>query len=232
VTFFAALLLLTGCKKEESSPTSTPTTTQPTTPSISFQGPNTQSSNQYAQLAKSNAQVINGYSSSFLAFSSLPGTQNGNVWTYTIDVPGQYSETITATQNADGSVSWKFSFNGSFGGVSVTNWVYLEGTTNADGKSGNLKFYETGKTVVQFEITWATDSQGLETGTYYIYSAGVLQSRVEMTNKTDGAGSMKIYTKKQNATALFLSMDINWLANGTGTYDLYDEAGNKTSGNW
>lgn len=223
------VFLIVGCDKETNPASSS--TTKPTAPKVSFNGPNTQSTNTYAQQAKGFSQLFNGFATEFAGLTSLPGgTQNGNTWTYTYTV-GNFTETITVELLTDGSYKWKVVFNGTDpnGGVGnpvvYSNWTAFEGTSSADGKSGSWKFYEENKTILQAELSWTTDAQGNELGTLKTYTAGVLQEQLDIVNNVNGTGSMKLYVKKSASTAMYLNVDIAWIANGTGTYKVYNEAG-------
>ncbi|MDP1677568.1 MAG: hypothetical protein Q8L88_11975 [Bacteroidota bacterium] len=226
---FAFGLLIVGCDKEESPASSS--TQKPSSPKVSFDGPNTQSTNTYAQQAKVFSQMFNGFALQFSTLAEMPGgTQNGNVWTYTYTVQG-FTETITVELLGDGSYKWKIIFNGTEPGGSITyvNWIAFEGTSSADGKSGSWKFYGENTTVLEAEISWSTDAQGNETGILKTYTNGVLQEKLDIVNNVNGTGSMKLYDKKTATTDLYLSIDISWIADGTGTYTVYNEAGTVTA---
>ena len=224
-------LAFVGCDKEKS-PTA-PTAEKPKSPTIAtFTGPNTQSTNTYALEAKSFSQMFNGFGAQFSAYANIPGaTQNGNTWTYTYTVQG-FTETITTELLGDGSSKWKIIFNGTEPGGSVTfvNWVVMEGTSSADGKSGSLKFYENNSTTLEAEISWTTDAQGNESGIMKTYTNGVTDNQIEVVNNIDGTGSMKVSGRKTGTTTLYLIVEISWLANGTGSYTSYTEAGVATTG--
>ena len=228
--FFAFGLFLVGCDKTSDNPTNA-TTQKPTSPKVTFDGPNTTSSNSYALEAKSYSQLFNSLALQFSSLADMPGgTQNGNVWTYTYTA-GSFTETISVEVLSDGSNKWKVMFSGTETGSSVTyvNWVAFEGTSSADGKSGSQKFYEDNTTTIEVEISWSTSAQGNETGILKSYTSGVLDEQLEIVNNTDGSGSMKLYEKKSGSVETYLSLDISWITNGTGTYKLYNEAGTVTS---
>jgi len=95
---FATMLIIAGCDKD-SNPVDTTPTKKPTAPQVAFQGPTTNSTNQYAVQAQSFSQMFNGFASFFTVFSGLEGTQNGNTWTYTYTM-GTLTETITMSRPA------------------------------------------------------------------------------------------------------------------------------------
>jgi hypothetical protein len=218
-----AMALLAGCDKDTNPIDSTPTK-KPTAPQVSMTGPNTNSTDPYAQQAQSFSMMFNGYTQFFTAFASLEGEQNGNTWTYTYNF-GTMSETITVTQQTDGSYTWTVVFNGVDGNTTYTNWKAMEGTSSADNKSGSWKIYAENSTQLEAELAWNTDAQGNETGMLKAYTNGVLNEQLDIVNNIDGSGSMKMYQKKNNSNDLFLNIEITWIANGTGAYTVYDENG-------
>lgn len=222
----ATMLMIAGCDKD-SNPIDTTPTKKPSAPQVAFQGPTTNSTNEYALQAQMFSLMFNGYASFFGSFSELEGTQNGNTWTYSYTM-GTMTQTITVTQLSDGSYTWSVVFNGTDGNITYVNWKAFEGTSSADNKSGTWKIYAENSTQLEAELAWATDAQGNETGMLKVYENGVLNEQLDIVNNINGSGSMKLYQKKSSSTVLFLHMDIVWAANGTGTYTVYDENGNIT----
>lgn len=218
-----AMTLLAGCDKESNPIDDTPSK-KPTAPTLSMSGPNTNSTNQFALQAQSFSQMFNGYAQFFTAFASLEGEQNGNTWTYTYNF-GTITETITVTQQSDGSYTWAVIFNGTDGEVTYNNWKAMEGTSSADSKSGSWKVYTENSTQLEAELAWNTDAQGNETGMLKSYTNGVLNEQLDIVNNIDGSGSMKMYQKKNSSNDLFLNIEITWIANGTGAYTVYNENG-------
>jgi hypothetical protein len=218
-------LLIVGCDKETNPTAAAPK--KPASPKVTFNGPTTNSTNPYATQAQGFSSMFNGFALEFSALADMPGgTLNGNVWTYTYNY-GTFSETITIEQLADGSNKWKVVYNGTEPGGAITfnNWTAFEGTSSADGKSGSLKFYSENSTTLEAEISWTTDAQGNESGIIKTYSNGILGQEIDIINNIDNSGSMKSYMKKSASTAMYLNMEIAWIANGTGTYKVYTEAG-------
>ncbi|MCK9409039.1 MAG: hypothetical protein WCX28_05745 [Bacteriovoracaceae bacterium] len=209
-----------GCKDEDS-----PTTPaqKPTSPQISFSGPNTQSDNQYANQAKASAQSFNSQGELFKAFAQLPGTQNGNVWTYSFTANG-LTETITSELLSNGSYRWKIVFDGLYEDddttITVQHWTAFEGTTTADGKTGSWVVYEYNSTVKQGELIWASDASGNETGTFITYTHGVAEKKLEVVNNVNGTGKL-IYYQTGATGPMYKYLEISWLADGTGTYQIY-----------
>lgn len=229
--FFAATIQFSGCAKKEDNPVDSKPS-KPGIPTLSLKGPNTQSTNTYASMANMYALLMNGELGFLEAFRDLQGTQNGNVWTYTVTA-GTLTETITATVSANGSTTWKVIFNGTIdNSTTVNNWVAFEGTTSADGKSGNWKVYEPGTTTLSALFEWSTDGAGIQTATLQTYNNGATNGKMTMTNNPNGSGTLKIYSLNGSNNTLYLSVDISWLANGTGSYTTYTQDGTSTTGTW
>lgn len=220
--------MITGCSDEDS-PTTPAASTKPAAPVVSFNGPNTSSTNQYATQAKSASSLFNSQGEMFNAFAQLPGTMNGNVWTYSQTVNG-LTTTITSENLSNGSYRWKIIYNGAYsdGGNAgtVSNWTAFEGTTTADGKTGSWKIYAFNSTNVELEMSWATDASGNETGSIKMYDMNVLDEQLDLVNNMNGTGSMTFFTR--GVSSFYKNFEVSWIADGTGTYTVYNEAGTIT----
>lgn len=220
-TFWTALVLimmacfLAGCAKDDESPTEPPQQDKPAFPTVTFKGPNTTSNDSYAQLTKAYAEVFNVFTTFWQPFLSLPATRDGNNWKWTYSGPG-FTQTFTASKQADGSHTWSLVYNGTIDGVVYNNWKFLEGTTSADGKNGSWKAYEDNSTRLDLEVSWTTSAANVLTGTWKEYVNGVLDGRTELINNPDGSGELKSYNKGNVMT--FRAV---WLANGSGQWWTY-----------
>jgi hypothetical protein len=226
--FSIAIIILalgvTGCSEEDSPAASTPT--KPTVPQTSFTGPNTASTNEFVQQAKFSSSFFNVYGEMFKSFASLPGTQNGNVWTYS-ETQNGLTVKVTTTLLANGSYTWSIEMNGLYTDedttIQVTNWKAFEGTSSADGKTGTWRMYNYNTTTPILDMNWATSSTGVETGSMSFYDNGTKITQTDIVNNPNGSGSLTSYVK--GATSLYKSMEVMWNADGTGTYKIYNEAG-------
>jgi len=158
----AAIILLAGCSKKDS-PTSSNGSSAPVVSPVTFSGPSTTSSDVHAYEAQSLALSANAYSSYFSIFAAQQGTQNGNTWTWTESYYGA-SVTFTGTQTSTG-YSWKWIYSGydSSSQMTYNNWVFLEGTTSADGKTGTWTIYQDNTTKVAANYSWSVDASGKKT---------------------------------------------------------------------
>jgi hypothetical protein len=189
IVLIVLLAAITGCKKNESSPTDSGGTAN--IPQVSFTGPNT--NDPKAATAKSYATSMNGIMSASSVFANMPAQQNGNTSTWTYGGGGM-SYTFTGVKQGDGSYTWSYTFTGTEGGVSYVNFTMWQGTTSADGKSGSWTFFEPGHTGKTDEYVYSTDANGVLTGTWYIYlTNGSLGGKYVTVNNPDGSGSIDIY---------------------------------------
>jgi hypothetical protein len=217
-----------GCSKNNSSPTQ-PQNTPPSLPSVAFKGPVTNSQDQNAQQAKLHIQSINGYTGVLAPYTGLQGTASGNSWTWTYVVQN-LTAVLTATQQSDGSYYWKLVLNGTDPNTNTlyNNWMAIDGTTSADGKSGNFKVYVPNTTTMLAQFAWSPSPNGVLTGTFKLYdNTGAVISQIDIVNNGDGSGEVRL------STGGTLSFRAVWQANGSGQWWRYDANGNQTAtGNW
>jgi hypothetical protein len=223
-----ATIIASGCSKS-SSPSSPPTTTTPTPPSITFKGPNTNSSDTYAQMVKSMAASFTGLTSLYSPYFATNPKQNGSTWTWTVTEPPSLTATFTATKQSDGSFVWKLVLNGKSSSDSTTynNWTALQGTSSADGKNGDWKVYQTNTTILAGEFIWSTDNAGKLTGTLRSYSeTGTLSGSIAIINNSDGSGEIDEY----DGNALVFKAV--WTSSGSGTWWSYNNGTQTGTGTW
>lgn len=214
ILLFAALLI-TSCSKKDDNPTG-PQEQAPALPNVAFKGPNTNSTDATAQQTKGLVESMNAYPMFFSGmFASTKPTSSGNEWKWVYSAGNGATVTYSASKNTDGSYTWRMIFNGVIDGVSYVNWKFLEGTTSADGKSGTWKIYDDNTTILIAEYNWSTNSAGVLNGTFIGYENGVLEVKMEITNRPDNSGELLLYDK----TVLVLKSI--WLANGTGEWWSY-----------
>jgi hypothetical protein len=227
---FTALLLfafiLAGCSKKDDSPTE-PQVTAPTVPTLVFKGPNTNSTDQNAQMVKSYVSAINTFTTMFAPYQYLQSVKDGNTWTWTY-TEGTLTVKMTAIPQNDGSFLWKMIFNGKDPSSNLTysNWTAMEGSTSGDGKSGNWKIYDDNTTILAGDFTWATANNVL-TGTQKDYSNGVSTGQIVVVNNPDNTGEMRVYS----GTAM--TYKATWTAAGAGTWWTYNSSGTQSgTGSW
>jgi hypothetical protein len=232
-TFAVAMALVAaGCSKS-SSPTSPQTSSAPTFPLVTIKGPNTNSTNTYAQTTKATCASVSALTTpAFLgALITVNPTQSGNTWTWTA-TEATLSITSTATKQSDGSYTWSATLNGIDPSDSVhyNNWVALTGSSSADGKSGDFKSYNVNATTLEGDFIWSTNASGVLTATLQSYSSNgsTVTGKLVITNNPDNSGELDEYT---GTVLVFKS---TWVAAGTGSWWTYDSGtGTQTgTGTW
>jgi len=227
VILLFASVLITSCSKKDDNPAA-PGETAPGIPSVSFKGPNTSSTDQFAQQTKSIVTSFNAYPMLFSGmFASVKPSGGGNNWNWVLSPGNGATETFTGTKNSDGSYSWKLVFNGTVDDVSYNNFKAMDGHTSADGKSGNWRIYEDNTTTLVAEFSWTTSSSGVLSGNLIEYDGPDISGQMTVVNNTDNSGELKIYG--QNSEMQFNS---TWKADGTGEWHSYDNGLETTNGNW
>ncbi|MBN1398182.1 MAG: hypothetical protein JXA06_09160 [Bacteroidetes bacterium] len=217
---FVLAIGIVGCDDESSNPAdSNNNTTTPALPQVSFQGPNTNSSDPNAQIANSHAAQMNAIVSQSQMFAAMPPQQNSNtfVWTYTVQ---GLTYTLTAVKQNDGSFTWNVILNGTDGTNTFNNYKPCEGTVNADGKSGTWTVYDINGTKDAY-LVYSTDANNVLTGDMRVYySDGTTSMKQLLVNNPDGSGSLEIYNQ-----GTVLSYRAIWTASGSGQWWYYDDLG-------
>jgi hypothetical protein len=149
---------------------------------------------------------------SAVVMTSVTGSQNGNVTTWTLPANGYI---MTATKNSDGSISYHLTMQG---------LDYMVGTLNADGKSGNWNLFDAGTKVS--DLVWTTDANNTLTGTWQSYSSGTtVSNKTVLINNADKSGDCKYYNYT-NGT--LITWRVVWNAAKHGTWYTYNISGTQT----
>jgi len=227
LTAFAFIFSACDEKKDPISPENVPTV-----PVITIKGPNTQSTDTKAQQIKYVAQTMNGLQGLFGYIQDFPPDQNGNTFTW-VGGDDTYSETITATLNANGTFTWTVTLNGNDGSTTYNNFVYLRGIVGADGSFGEWTFYYENTTNISWVFEVNKAANGVVTAsTLFYYSDGTLETKQEIVNNPDDSGEYRLYYT--TGTTNVLRYKAIWAANGSGTWEEYATDGTTVtqSGNW
>ena len=229
VTVVLGAFMVVGCSKKSAAPTE-PTVSAPSIPEYTFTGPTTSSNDPYAAEVKALTQSANVYTAYFATFGSQVGTQNGNTWTWTYSAPN-WSITFTGTKNSDGSYTWKWVENGTDPQTQTTynNWTLLEGTSGADGKTGEWKIYQDNTTTLSATYSWSVDANGtaMATLTDYMDDGTTVNSKIVITNNSDKSGEVDSYD------GTTLTFKATWTSSGTGQWWEYDTDGTSLgNGSW
>ncbi len=150
------------------------------------------------------------------------GTLDGPPWVYTW-TNGPMSFTLTITIEDD-QYHWKLVLNGAdpSTGQTYNKFVFMEAWQKLDGSSGKLvinEFGEGGKV----EWNWNIDKDGTEKITYIDYMSN---TKIEVVQNKDLSGSIQVW---ENNVLVYKAV---WNADGSGTWWVYDEEGNVSSGTW
>ncbi|MGE5352806.1 MAG: hypothetical protein ACM3P0_12035 [Acidobacteriota bacterium] len=225
-----AALLISSCSKEEKNPTEPGgenNSKAPGLPNVTFKGPNTQTNDLYALRTKASVESFNTYPLLINSvFSAVQPSSSDGEWRWVVNPGGTASETFIGKKNSDGGYYWSLILNGKIQNTSYDSWKAFDGTTSADGKSGNWKVYDKNTVNLVGEFTWSTNSAGILKGIFIEYSNGTTSGKYEVTNNPDNSGSLKIYTKN------VLEFESSWKSDGTGDWHSYENGVEKTNGNW
>ncbi|MGE5682865.1 MAG: hypothetical protein ACM34K_18515 [Bacillota bacterium] len=218
-------LVVTSCSKKDDNPAA-PSEEAPGIPAVSFKGPNTNSTDQWALYTKSTVESMNAYPMMLQAFSSAKPANSNGQWKWELSPVSGFSEAFVGSKNSQGGYTWQLILNGTYEGITYNNWKALEGNTSADGKSGTWKAYDDNTTVVVAEYNWSTSSAGVLSGTFQEYENGAVNGKLEITNNPDNSGSLLAY---DSGILVFKSI---WVAAGTGQWWAYENGVVKTQGSW
>lgn len=199
-----------GCEKK--TPTE-PDATAPTIPAPQFSSPSATDTSQCNQMAYIYVQMANSMSLYGTIFTGQTPQQNGDTWTWQF-TQGTLTMRVVATKQSSGGYQWQVILNGtdSQDGTTYNNWVALQGTSSADGKSGSWTIYEDNSTVTAAQFLWETSSAGVLTGTFTVYEQGVQSYRVVVVRNANGSGTVthSIFSSGQWMT----QFTANWAAQG------------------
>ncbi len=165
--------------------------------------------------------LLNTYYSYFTFAKLVEPRKEGNIWVWTA-TNQQLTVKVTAEKLSDGSIRWKVYLNGSDGQNTYNNWLFMEGTADAEFKNGNWTVYDFNTQGVAGTLVFHTDGNGN-------FSAEITSGteKLDIENNKDNSGSLKIYENN------ILTLEAQWDANGGGWWKEYDQAGNVTNqGNW
>lgn len=220
----SALVIISGCTKNAAP--NEPQQSAPSIPSLTLKGPNTNSADPNALTIKSYVATASSYTLALAPLKLLQPVQSGNTWTWTY-AQGALTVKLAATPQPDGSARWTTVVDGKdASGITYNNWTAAQGTTSADGKSGDWTIYDTSATTKAAEIGWTTTNDVLS-GTLKSYSGGVYEGAAVIVNNPDNSGQITL------STGSSLTFKAVWQPNGSGQWWTYDPNGSQTgTGNW
>jgi hypothetical protein len=221
-----ALLGIAGCSKDESTPTENQPSAPPL-PNIVFKGPSSSTNGPGLVILQSYVANANSLAIAFAPFVFTTPVHSGNTWTWTF-INKTLTMALTAANQTDGTNVWNLFLDGTdpTDGTPYAHWLGVEGTTSADGKSGNGKSFVRNKSTVSSEFNWTTTNNIL-TGTLKPYNNGTMAGQTVIINNPDNSGEVRAY-----AGSILVYKSV-WLSNGSGQWWTYDANGVQTgTGSW
>lgn len=219
------MVAVAGCSKDEDP---VDLSSVPPLPIVVFRGPITASTHTEAQKVKAIVAELNGFTTSFNAFSNVRPTVSGETYSWTLTESG-LTVRLVATKQPDGGYAWKLILNGrdNVSGETYNNWTAFEGTVDAARTNATWFIYNDNATTKSSDLIWTISSSGSLVGTLNKYSNGVLTGQTILTDNLIGTGEVRLI---QNSLLTYRAI---WLSSGNGQYWYYDPSGQVTSqGTW
>ncbi|MCU7494331.1 MAG: hypothetical protein HF314_04340 [Ignavibacteria bacterium] len=230
ISFFVLAFLASGCSKDDSNPSATKeqsfSNTPPAVPDVNLNGPASNSSDPALQLIKgyfSGLSLLRNYTD---MFRNVEATYLDSTWIRKY-VSGSITAILTTTRLADGSYAWKLTINGTKDSVNYDNWLALQGTSSADGKTGTWSLFKENTNLLTGDYSWQKNDDGSLTATLREYYNGSVRTRIEASENTDKSGQVLLYFGST------LSYKAMWKPDGSGEWWQYDSSGNiRHQGTW
>jgi hypothetical protein len=216
------------------------------------------------QTAQTAQAMVNGFLGAGRAYSSMGaaffaqqrsanwGRRSGDKWTWSQTQSG-CTVAFEVVQVRNG-YTWTYTLDGSCAGGPYDHWVVVDGTTNTDGTTGTLHYYEENSTTVQFTWEW-TSAADHKSGMWSFYDGTDVDSNLVATMNwaknadnsedlvwenlgggkakwvvhvaSDGkSGTMASYDWDDTHSTYWRQLEIVWHGDGTGAWTTYDEDGN------
>lgn len=219
-SFLILAFLSSGCSKKDDNPSAPLTNNNipPDVPAVSLNGPGSSSNDASLMLVKGYIQGLNGFMNYINKFQNVEAVKSDTGWVRRY-LNGSIVATLTTTRLQDGSYSWKLTLSGTNDSVTYNNWLALEGTSSADGKSGTWKVFRDNTNLLTGDYSWQKNSDGSITATLREYRNGSVHSRIEATENADKSGQLLFYLGDN------LSFKTLWQSNGSGQWWMFDSSG-------
>lgn len=244
VILMAILLIGAGCSKEKStSPTSPSPSNNNSPPALDVDQVTLPQG--LVQSQDPMAQMVVGYvnmANSFAQYTALVSPPSGNMapdltspysgppWVYTWDVNNGPDDTYTITltiDETDTTYTWNVMVSGVVGGVTVSDFKYVEGLESKDGSSGYLFIYDPETHNMAARFDWAATSDNQYT-LHYTVPGSVM---ISITVNPDDSGSINYY--EWDGSDFIPMFQAHWNADGSGEWWTYDSNGDVSGhGTW
>jgi len=236
------ILAIVGCSKDEStSPTSPSNQNNDSPPAFEAQGVTipdelAQSQDPMAQQAVAYIMMANAFTS-YTGFLTPPsGTEapelssgyDGPPWVFTWDVDdgaNQYTVILTINETST-SYTWSVTVDGVLEGVTLDNFVYIEGEQAKDEKSGSITVHDPETQGVALTVNWNIDSSNV----YHLVYEAPEEGRIEITVNPDESGSVTYY--EWNGSAFVMVFKAVWNTDGSGEWWTYENGVQTGHGTW
>jgi len=139
---------------------------------------------------------------------------DGDPWVYTWSFnegADNYSVTLTVYETST-QYEWTMVIDGTMGGMTFANFLYMEASEMLDGSAGSFVMYDPETQGVAMMVSWSTDSNGV----YNVVFEVPNEMKIDMTSNPDGSGSVMVYEFYE--TEYLLEFHAEWTAAGTGEW--------------
>ncbi len=231
------LFVISACSdKDDTDPQDDPQNQAPTYLANTVTVPDAmaQSNDQGAQMANMYVSMANGFAG-FAGMMTPPpyksdfkSTNDGDPWIYTWEfVEGSDAYTITLTIfETVTQYEWTMVINGVLGGVTLTDFMYMEANQNLDGTAGAFYMYDPDQSGDVMSVVWSTDANGV----YYLTFEFTNDVKIELVSNPDGSGQISVYEWAVNVYQL--TFEAIWDATGSGEWWEYYNGVLENSGTW
>ncbi len=185
----------------------------------------------YVQMANSFNTYLTFFNPPAGALSKGTASQDDD-WSYNWNVndeSGQYAVTLTVNRTEDGA-EWKVAISGTFEGITVTKWIFIEGSQTTNGKTSLFTVYNpelAPAQVVVFEVTNVEDASNVQVITFLAPE----DFKLELTGNPDFSGDLIAYEWINNA--FVKQFTSTWTGTGSGSWISYNEDGTpEDHGSW
>ncbi len=224
------LILLTlsfffACKEKTTSSNDDPPAT-PSLEDVQIEAPENAPDEVQTYVDLANGYMGLGYG--FGSYTSGESDYDNGVWTWSY-TNGQLTLYVTAEDNGDGTVTWKWIWDGtdSYGQV-YDQWVFLNGTYDKEGKNGQWTMYYTNSVQAVIAAEWSTTAGGVKNlEVNYFEEDGTEILRYVVVSNPDNSGSFSYFYEYEGS--MILALQATWNAAGAGSYTTYDTDGTVVS---
>lgn len=230
------LFFIVGCSSDEEGPV-TPTEKAPDPPEfqmkeLSVPDHMMNSGDAKAQLAVSIIEAAQSFVGTGCVFAPPEGatvlTESKSAWEYSW-AEGAVTKRLAITAlTSINQHKWQVYYTGTKDGVALDNWRFMDAGQTTDLSSGHVYVYKLNTKQIIQEWTWRTDANSF---TLERYEHAEPRSKIEIDIKTDHSGKVERFVPSTTGSMMH-DLLINWKADGTGNWWVYENGMTKGSGSW